>query len=1038
MPKAPNIVPDDLRTFRLADEPGARPKVYEYRAVAAAAIALFLCLCLFSYDPRDPSLNTVTQRQDVSNLGGLLGAYLADGMVQLLGMASLLIPLGLALVAARMFRGTVPCVRSADAASWLAVALSSAGVAARCGPMSFLGFSPAPAGGAAGALIHSMSSMLLGGVGEALLLATVGLLSVLHLLRISVRQAMRVLAAAAAVAAYASTLARGVIAKLQAHRNRGMVEQVMAAGEPEKPQKRVEIEDPAADRELPPCESAPAGCEDLEYAAQARPSWERLSFLPLEDNPPTGLESSPILDAEFPPDDGENPPYAAASGGLLQGPWKRIPLLRGRTAEGEADAGACQKGRRAALVCPAAPAADEEPVYAVITDSPADWLDALPQEPVLLPPPWSAAPARVQDRSELEDPSGSAPTCEDLEEAIDEYLDEVAASLRLDEPALPRFEAPVPRMARLDDIPEDARNDGFDDVPESVTIGGCADVAYRLEDDALDDIPEEDADETLEDDFDAPLYDAPDHAAADLRDETPHYAPTGEGSHILVAKRADEEVAASQRKVAASSADSYELPPTSLLDEPPASDRAVDEKFLEDNALILEQKLSDLGVKGQVVAIHPGPVITMYEVSLAPGVPLRKILNMADDLAMALKSGSTRVVAPIPGKDTVGIEVPNLHREIVHFREIVESPAFMESEAQLKLALGKGIDGEPFAAGLSRMPHLLIAGATGTGKSVGLNCIICSWLMSCHPDDLKLILVDPKKLEMSHYEGIPHLIHPVVTETDKVPAVLSWAIREMERRYDLLSQVGAKNIDGYNRKIAAGSVAALDADDQPLEKLPYIVIIVDELAELMMVAAKDIEISIARLAQMARASGIHLILATQRPSVDVITGVIKANFPARMSFQVSARADSRTILDTVGAESLLGMGDMLFLPPGTAKMKRLHGAYISENEIGRVVEFIKAQREPVYIQEISRSISETGSRGGDDDLGRDDKYDLAVELVTRLGHASISLIQRHMRIGYNRAARIMEAMEADGLVGPSDGTSRPREVLARSLDHIPA
>ena len=512
---------------------------------------------------------------------------------------------------------------------------------------------------------------------------------------------------------------------------------------------------------------------------------------------------------------------------------------------------------------------------------------------------------------------------------------------------------------------------------------------------------------------------------------------TGNARPIRVTRRADEAIArVNAHTDSPSSGDDFKLPPTDLLDPPPDSTRSVDEKLLEQNASTLEQKLLDLGIKGEVVEIHPGPVITMYELNLAPGIPLRKVLNTADDLAMALKCGSTRVVAPIPGKDTVGIEVPNLNREIVYFREIIESPAFMGSKAALKVALGKGIDGEPFATSLTRMPHLLIAGATGTGKSVGLNVIICSWLMTCHPDDVKFLMVDPKKLELSYYQDIPHLIHPVVTEAEKVPRVLSWAIREMERRYDLLSSAGAKNIEGYNEQVRAGEIKT-DPEGPPAEKLPYIVIIVDELAELMMVAAKDIEISIARLAQMARASGIHLILATQRPSVDVITGVIKANFPARLSFQVSARPDSRTILDTTGAENLLGMGDMLFLPPGTAKLRRLHGAYVSEREIKGIVDFIKAQRSPVYLQEISKHVADEESKTVSADLIDDAKYDEAVELVSRLGHASISLIQRHMRIGYNRAARIIEAMEGEGLIGPSDGTSRPREVMARSLAHIP-
>lgn len=482
--------------------------------------------------------------------------------------------------------------------------------------------------------------------------------------------------------------------------------------------------------------------------------------------------------------------------------------------------------------------------------------------------------------------------------------------------------------------------------------------------------------------------------------------------------------------------DDYILPSADLLDDPNHGNRAVDNQELEINALVLEQKLEDLGVKGEIVAIHPGPVITMYELSLAAKVPLRKVLNKADDLAMALKSGSTRVVAPIPGKDTVGIEVPNLNRETVYFKEIVQSNAFQDIKDPLKIAVGKGIDGDPFATSLARMPHLLIAGATGTGKSVGLNSMILSWLMSCHPDEVKFLMVDPKKLELSYYQDIPHLIHPVVTEPEKATKVLSWAIREMDRRYDLLSKAGAKNIQGYNKMVEKARKQTQDHED--LEKLPYIVIIVDELAELMMVAAKDIEISIARLAQMARAAGIHLILATQRPSVDVITGIIKANFPARLSFQVSAKADSRTIIDTVGAEALLGKGDLLFLAPGTAKLVRLHGAFVSEKEIRNIVDFIKTQRGPVYLEEISNHVSESGqsdaTAGGPCD---DVKYDEAVQLVTRLGHASISLIQRHMRIGYNRAARIIEAMESEGIIGPSDGTSRPREVLAGSLDHIP-
>lgn len=588
----------------------------------------------------------------------------------------------------------------------------------------------------------------------------------------------------------------------------------------------------------------------------------------------------------------------------------------------------------------------------------------------------------------------------------------------------------VPEPARIE--PTQAAPDSEIETPKSHNISPCDSkgapehtVGPREMKAAIDAYLKELQDESSKDK--RPTKKSPAQTSKPDRDNRP----------IEVARRADENMARSVNKKSVSKAeDDYQFPPIDLLDAPPPAGRSIDRSVMEENAATLEQKLSDLGIRGEVVAIHPGPVITMYELVLGKGIPLRKILTTADDLAMALKSGSTRIVAPIPGKDTVGIEVPNLDREIVYFREIVESEAFVESQTPLKMALGKEIDGEPFASSLARMPHLLIAGATGTGKSVGLNVLIGSWLMSCHPDELKFLLVDPKKLELSSYEGIPHLLHPVVTEAEKVPAVLGWAIREMERRYELLSKVGSKNIESYNEKVRKGEVVA-GPDGEAHTKLPYIVIIIDELAELMMVAAKDIEISIARLAQMARAAGIHLILATQRPSVDVITGVIKANFPARISFQVSAKADSRTILDTVGAEHLLGRGDMLFLPPGTAKMRRLHGAYISEKEIESIVDFIKAQREPVYLQEIAKTVSASESKDSMAESIDDEKYDQAVELVCRLGHASISLIQRHMRIGYNRAARIIEAMEAEGLIGPSDGTSRPREVLARSLDHVP-
>jgi len=423
-------------------------------------------------------------------------------------------------------------------------------------------------------------------------------------------------------------------------------------------------------------------------------------------------------------------------------------------------------------------------------------------------------------------------------------------------------------------------------------------------------------------------------------------------------------------------------------------------------------------------------VITTFEYEPAPGVKINKIVNLSDDLSLALKALSIRIVAPIPGKAVIGIEIPNIDRQVVRFKEIVVSPAFEKSRSFLTLCLGKDIVGNPVVAELDRMPHLLIAGATGTGKSVGLNAMICSLLYKSTPDQVKLIMIDPKRIELSMYDGISHLITPVVTDVKKATNALFWAVREMERRYQLLSEHKARNITQFNQKMEK---AKPGPDAVKPEKLPLIVIIIDELADLMMVASRDVEVALTRLAQMARASGIHLILATQRPSVDVLTGIIKANFPTRLSFQVSSRTDSRTIIDSNGAESLLGNGDMLLLPPGTAKLQRIHGAYISEEELTRIVEFLKEQKPPEYNTMITEATVEDENGSAAED--HDERYDDAVALVTKTRQASISMVQRHLRIGYNRAARIIETMEKEGVIGPSDGV-KAREVLARGYDDM--
>jgi S-DNA-T family DNA segregation ATPase FtsK/SpoIIIE len=549
-------------------------------------------------------------------------------------------------------------------------------------------------------------------------------------------------------------------------------------------------------------------------------------------------------------------------------------------------------------------------------------------------------------------------------------------------------------------------------------------------------------------------------------------------------------------------------PPLDVLDFDRPERSALDKEVFLSTAEKLRAKLADFGIVGEVVEIRPGPVVTMYEFLPGPGIKVSKIASLADDLAMAMEAMRVRIVAPIPGKGVVGIEVPNRDRETVFLKEIVEQDVFQRSSSKLTMALGKDIEGMPYVLDLAKAPHVLAAGTTGSGKSVAVNSMVMSILLKATPEEVRFIMVDPKMLELSVYEGIPHLLLPVVTDPKKAALALRWAVEEMERRYQLLSEAGVRNIAGYNKLVEsakgdarvllerkreapkpkkAASLLVVDvgegeseeealarakdeeslgvpsplaaaedprtrleneADDAPdgekaveekpkeLKKLPYLVVIIDELADLMMVASREVETYIARLAQMARAAGIHLLVATQRPSTDVVTGVIKANFPTRISFMLRTKPDSMTILGTVGAEALLGMGDMLIMPPTSANMVRVHGAFVSEQEIKRAVDHLKAQGKPVYDENILRPREEDLADIGADDELSDELYDQALAVVSEMRQVSISMLQRKMRIGYNRAARMIERMERDGVVGPADG-AKPREVLLRPLGEMP-
>lgn len=561
------------------------------------------------------------------------------------------------------------------------------------------------------------------------------------------------------------------------------------------------------------------------------------------------------------------------------------------------------------------------------------------------------------------------------------------------------------------------------------------------------------------------LESAPVREVLELTSEAPSVPSQAASSRApaILPRESDESVAKSKTRSASLPTGSthrgqWKLPTIEFLKKVPKVESSIDRERLIANSKILQQKFADFGIEGEVTAVRPGPVITLYEFKPGPGVKVSRIAALADDLSMALSAQSVRILAPLPGKAVVGIEIPSEQRETVYLREFLQNNDFLNPKHTIPVVMGKDIGGLPILSDLARMPHLLCAGQTGAGKSVFMNGLICSLFYRFTPDELRMILIDPKFIEFRAYQDIPHLLLPVVDDPKQASTALRWAVREMERRYRILAKLGARNLASFNQKVqemgadvvrdllfseenqetsssSLGSdwIEAFEPDESGaprVGKLPYIVIIIDELADLMMIAKKEVEISIARIAQKARAAGLHLVIATQRPSVDVITGLIKANLPSRVSFQLASYTDSKTILDRAGAERLLGQGDMLFIPPGVSQVLRLHGAFVDDDEIHKVTAFLKSQGKPAYRDEIllaDEDDDDLDGEGGEED---DALFEDAMELVRESGHASASFLQRRLKVGYNRAARMIERMEAKGFVGPADG-ARPREVLMR-------
>ena len=986
----------------------------EIVGLVLVAFGVFLALALWTHHPDDPSWSRrVGAGWAVRNYGGTVGAYLAGGFVQLAGAFSALLPLGFVAWGVTAFAGLRSWRPGWRELGGLVLLLSAAG-------MLYKGFRTDPlfgpgalAGGAVGYGVAVLLNAWLGWAGSWVVLAAAFLASLVATTRLSIGKVMALLLRGSGWAASRAVSLAGF-----------------------------------------------AGAAEGAVSAVRRAAWAAASPVASLSGRLGGWRSSSNGAAPAGEEEGIEAGEGAGRGGapLLLGPGgngrggeKFRPLRPPKVAlPVDEDAGAggptlFGAGRKLPAEDPFIPGPAAQAEEAEEAAGPSALLPRLPL-------PRKAEPGDIEEEEEEEDLPEEAPAGPAGRSFFTDFL-------RGESPASPEER---PDAEDAEEEPEVLPPAPVEEKPPAA--GGLRIGRARM----IQDEPAPAAEEGGPEAAPAPVPRSggdkgKERAPAPVNGLPPGEERPGPGSEVVVRRaglngepeivRIEDDVLvpeaaaapapAPERKRGRSRA-GYVLPGLDIFLDSPGGAIIVDEEGIRAKSRLLEQTLREFGVEGSVTEVKTGPVITIYEFSPAPGVKVAKIASLSDDLARVLSALSVRVVAPIPGRPVVGIEVPNLKRNAVYVKEILASPEFQQAKERLTIGLGKDILGRTAFTDLAKIPHLLIAGTTGSGKSVALNMMICSLLLRCYPREVRLLMVDPKMLELSAYEGIPHLLVPVVTDPKKASSALRGVLAEMERRYRLMSELGVRSIEGYNELVAEG-LGPKEAERrlrQPLSEeeeagggldfMPYVVVVIDELADLMMVSSRDVEESMIRLAQMARAAGIHLLVATQRPSVDVLTGLIKANFPSRVALRVATRTDSRTILDANGAERLLGKGDMLFIPPGASAPVRIHGAYVSDKEIVRLVGHWKGQGPAVYQEDIFVEREEPAGGLPEDEEELDDRYDDAVALVARTGEASISLIQRHLRIGYNRAARMIERMEQEGVIGPSDGVKR-RQVLIREI-----